>query len=780
MKTDTKTSCRIVAAFLGLLGANGLAAQDLPKVPRDLPDLHDLKLPPTPVDGKAVLPPPVLDPSTLVAERKPRAGIDVSAPSYAAGPTSIDATKVYYDDRGDGTILAEGRTYKASFDANGFTYVPYFGAEAPKDYPVCMAVRSARVGTRALTLTEGTPPKRSGDRVVYDRGSVQEIYDLKPHGVEQTIRVLDTDAAGAVKVEIGVTTELAEDAALPGIQLGNALGRVDYGAASLIRTDGGKSEVGATFANGAITLEVAEGQREALGVPVTIDPLVTTFGASSATYVYRQPDIAYDVTTDSYLVVWERVFSATDSDVFSELRGRAGGSFSNSLGLIDISTAESWTKPRVANLNAYDRFLVVAEVKGSPTVIRGRTREAAMPVVLGAQFTISVSEAGDKTDPDVGGDPGTNAPTYWTVVYTRNYSATDTDVHARQVESTGTLHGSTILLENTSNSVHYGPQISNCNGVMGWGTQAWMVVWTYASSASDHDILGATIEWDGTIHKAPFGISTSLADDHSPTTSSPADAWTSTAGYLVAFERADNHHIMGTVLTSNATALTPLVDLTLAQGLAPSSSNRAPSVDSDGCRFALTYYQGLPGYVVPLHFAFGTLGVSEPRTVLDPLANAYDLRICSIHSGRGGDLDYGIVYTDGMASPAQIRGAIFEGYAPGGISKRTTGCGGLGITASGMPSIGRTVSATMTGAGTDLVGMLLGVPGSTPLCGSCTVGVDLSGPVLNRPNTSGVTVAIPCQGAFLGTTFSVQGYALGTPSCFSLLRLGDTADFKIQ
>ena len=76
--------------------------------------------------------------------------------------------------------------------------------------------------------------------------------------------------------------------------------------------------------------------------------------------------------------------------------------------------------------------------------------------------------------------------------------------------------------------------------------------------------------------------------------------------------------------------------------------------------------------------------------------------------------------------------------------------------------------------------MLLGVPSApVALCGSCSVGIQLGGPVVNLP-TPTLNLAIPPQGSLIGATFSVQGYAVGTPSCFSTLRLGDTMDAKIQ
>src|SRR5262249_43719709 len=138
------------------------------KVARDIPDLHDLKTAPEPVAGKPWVPPVPVDPQAT--PRKQRTGIPFPYGSAGLGAHGSERGRVFWDDRGDGTLWADGETYKASFAANGFQYVPFLGSQAPQDYPVRMTVRAARVGTRELALARDARPVRTGDRVVLDRG----------------------------------------------------------------------------------------------------------------------------------------------------------------------------------------------------------------------------------------------------------------------------------------------------------------------------------------------------------------------------------------------------------------------------------------------------------------------------------------------------------------------------------------------------------------------------------------------------------------------------------
>ena len=65
-----------------------------------------------------------------------------------------------YQDLGNGAltnIWARGRNYKASFDASGATFVPFFGARAPTNYPVEFTTNSVIVGETQLEVGTASP-----------------------------------------------------------------------------------------------------------------------------------------------------------------------------------------------------------------------------------------------------------------------------------------------------------------------------------------------------------------------------------------------------------------------------------------------------------------------------------------------------------------------------------------------------------------------------------------------------------------------------------------------
>jgi hypothetical protein len=112
----------------------------------------------------------------------------------------------------------------------------------------------------------------------------------------------------------------------------------------------------------------------------------------------------------------------------------------------------------------------------------------------------------------------------------------------------------------------------------------------------------------------------------------------------------------------------------------------------------------------------------------------------------------------------------------GTIETRATGCGGLGISASGLPVIGDTVTITTTGA-SSFRGYVVGLPDNVPIlgCSGCTVGVN--GVAVIGSNQ--YLLDIPNHPAFLDLTLSAQGFSIGTGPCLNMLKVSDTVDIRI-
>src|SRR5687768_4965836 len=78
----------------------------------------------------------------------------------------------------DGRVWARGRAYKASFGQDGFTFLPAFGASAPRNYPVELDLGSVAVGGRELERSTVPRVSRAGKIVTLDHGALREVYLL--------------------------------------------------------------------------------------------------------------------------------------------------------------------------------------------------------------------------------------------------------------------------------------------------------------------------------------------------------------------------------------------------------------------------------------------------------------------------------------------------------------------------------------------------------------------------------------------------------------------------
>ena len=128
-------------------------------------DPHDIKPAPTvdPVKGAADPSPLTDDERAMLRDRRPP---HTPMPPASARPTAVATATgrvlrdVLTDECGDGLVWAIGNTWKASFGAEGFTYVPYFGSAAPRNFPVRFQLQAVQVGGEALPLGPGSVQRR--------------------------------------------------------------------------------------------------------------------------------------------------------------------------------------------------------------------------------------------------------------------------------------------------------------------------------------------------------------------------------------------------------------------------------------------------------------------------------------------------------------------------------------------------------------------------------------------------------------------------------------------
>ncbi len=496
--------------------------------------------------------------------------------------------RLYYTTQEDGTIWVTAKTYKASFGTQGATFIPFLGSRAPRSFPLAMSLDSSTVDGHAIPLQPAAAPVRDGDRITIDRGLIQEVYELGLESMEQTFVVTERLASGDLKFLVHLQSEMSLSEGTEGFTYSNELGSVNYGRAFVREPDGTRVPVESRAAQGGVEIVVGRDYLASATFPLVVDPVVTTFAIDTLTYDSVESDVAYDLTNDRYLVVYERVVNASDSDIYGILFD-ANGPGSTFI-LLD-NTGENWRNPQCANLNSANQFLMVAQaynVLGAPNwSIFGMTISATT-AVANNKFQISTGDSiHEQVLADVGGDsydgPG---GTYYCVTWQRNYNVGDTDVHARLVTASSTLFGpGTILLSNSGNSIDEWPSVSKSNGILG-GAAAWTIAWHRNYSAGEHDIFAAQIAWNGVVVSPPVGIYTAAGLEYQPRVSSPLDDGRTLVIYAHAFATDDD--IYYSLL--NGTTVENQGNLTSLEASGFLTRNQAQySIDCDGQRFAVVY-----------------------------------------------------------------------------------------------------------------------------------------------------------------------------------------------
>ena len=295
----------------------------------------------------------------------------------------------------NGILYAQGTTWKAEFGPSGSVYVPFLGANAPRNFPVSFELASASVGGVEIELSAAPTVRRDGDRVIIDHGSILEIYDLAEESVEQSFVLPSRDNAGEVMVRMNVDTELEGTTAGHGLRFAGQHGGVNYGAAFAFDKSGRRSDVESHLAGDSLELRVPSvfpfdhtlGEDSEL----VIDPVMTSFAVHSALgQRHQRADIAFEKDVDGgvYLIVWERAFSANDHDVYSVEVVKATGQLRH-LSIVD-SSQDDFRKPRVAGNDGGNSFLIVSEVfpqgGGGLSDIMGNLRVAGNAIVSPPRF----------------------------------------------------------------------------------------------------------------------------------------------------------------------------------------------------------------------------------------------------------------------------------------------------------------------------------------------------------------------------------------------------------
>lgn len=686
----------------------------------------------------------------------------------------------------DGTIWVGAETYKAGFDRSGARFVPFLGSQAQRNWPAAFRGKRVTLGGKALPCLD-VAPQLVGDAVEFARGGMIERYVLRGDGLEQTFGFETLSERAEIVVTVGVETDHEVMPFGDGHRFSCPDGSFEYGRATAIDAAGRQLALTTRWTGQGFEISVPASFVAEASLPLWIDPLVyTTYFFANSPRELRTPDIAWDTSAGHGTICWERVFSATDRDVFV---GICDGAMSPVGGVltVDFST-DDWRKPRIAGNEIADQALVVAEVVpvgSSASLVRGRTVTGFANPVVGAAFLI----ANNAGNPDVGGVRELTAAAPYLVAYEYHFSATDHDIYGQRVNTDGTLAGGSISID-VSSGFEERPEISKSCGNGSANSAAWGIAYRRRTAQDSGEIR---VAYYGPVSglRSINGQSSVSAQSQVPlgdltwAISSPTD------------EALGRQHLVAMQKPGVGSSLELRYILLSSTGgaQAATTSHRTYDygrldVDSDGCRFALAYEKLDHSTAVPLGAEIITLAqVGQSMDVQDlvELPNPLNQHRAPRLAARVDNAAayYGVVWAElPSAGSWRVSMRTYSGVQDGSIlGTRATACGTPQATGSILlrPYLGGYITLQANQPSNGAVGWFVGLPATTalPFCPGCTLGTDLmlvlSGPVH--------TVDVPCDGRFVGGTLAFQSFLITLPApglCLGNIALGDTADITIR
>ncbi len=566
---------------------------------------------------------------------------ELAAAEAAAPSLAPDRSRVHYTQHADGTWI-RGRDYKARASSDGFTFIPFLGADAARNWPVEFRLESAVLDGRRLDLDADAAVSRDGDRIVLDRGPVDVVYDIDNQSVEQSFVLDAAGAQGDLVLELNVKSDLQRAADGGGFHFSGARGGMTYSAAIVLDGTGRTASVPASLDGDKLSLTVSGDFLRTAQGPIVVDPIIATFVVDDVSGDQANIALAYDRSTDSFTYVYEDTFSGTDMDIYSTTIDSAGLNVSSRY--IDNSD-EDWTNPEIANLNSSDKFLVVAEREHLITgysEIMGRILDVPTNV-LGPSIVIGEATASwDNFRPDVGGNSTTAAGSVFAVVWERQFS-TSTLPRLRTVAADGTL-GPVSFFDNGAyerTNVVISPSTGNPNTV-----NVWNVAYRSMENATGiESVRGVQLDATGGIIGSPEDLWTAPAGDQvgEIDVSDALDLDALDPTYAVVFERTpslvEDTLVMfcrngNRVGTPRELQLSENADMDLPQG--------AARIGTTAADFIVTYQESdaldPTTFITTFDLTEGRfIAISERRTLVTELPSLFsDAPIASRFSGGYG------------------------------------------------------------------------------------------------------------------------------------------------
>lgn len=446
------------------------------------------------------------------------ASIDCARADESAQPArpSFDALQqgLVVDAHAPGAVAVFAPSYKAIFDEQGASFVPFLGADGASRELRTRLV-AATIGGRPIAVDSAAAARREGGSVVHERGLVDEVYELSLDHVEQTFVVDHHPGAGDLRLRVALESGLAEGAATGGLSFVDERGEgVSYGSASVRNADGTLTAVPTLRVDGGVEIVVPQALLDAAAYPLVVDPVIHSLAIENGAAFATEADAAYDLLTNTWTVVYQVERSATDRDAYCRIYDAATMTLRGER-VIDASL-DDVSKPKIANSRAGSRHLVVAQrslAGGSTSQIAGWFVYPSNMVVSAPgtiASTTSIPGAGC-FNPDVGGSSGTSSTgAQFCVVYTAVLSDFQQSIYASRLTLAGAPLAAPQVVDNTIDAWNDRPAISSVSDGQGWA-MAWERQGWGSTGWYGRDVYGAQLTVAG-VRTGPTRITAASAD----------------------------------------------------------------------------------------------------------------------------------------------------------------------------------------------------------------------------------------------------------------------------
>lgn len=688
-------------------------------------------------------------------------GQSLTPPTGIGKITDGGVSRVLVDEPGDGNLWVLAPGYKARFGRDGVEFIPFYGASAPRNFPVSFRLRGVERGGRALALASDVAPRADGLRVVYERGGVREVWELREREVEQTFVVAAGTGRGDLAVRVDVTSEVGCEDVADGLSFTHAgLGTVHYG--DLVAFSAGDSTYrGASRWTGTgIELRVPASFADGVAGPITIDPIVRAIPISTGSDTDFDPELAYEPNSDRWLVVFERAFSTRDHDIIAR-RYNGEGTFLEEVA-VATGSRESYHPAVAANAGARQFLIAWDEDTGiADRVIKARTR-TANSTVQGTTFTVfdSAGATTEDRNPAVGGTTASDAEGDFYLVAGEVWTGnTPGRLQLARVTSAGTvpLRGSAGAATDQATD----PVITKARPTGG----RWLLAYRTSGDVIAEALEGGNINGLGQI-----------IDNQGASLGAPAvagDGFQFFVAYARRVASGDNNiRIAHLRLVRGALSVLSNIDATAAEGSAVITDDQiTPAITFDGCRVTYSYLESVG--VAGNYDTFATVMQFEPvvafsdshRRVHPASFFTESSTVIASEGEMGGDR--GRMFLAWDVSDLNVEGCLFDGTAnTAGVTVVPSACGSIfapAVTVENPPALGATVRVRATPIQPQSQIWFVGLP-STPLL-LCAAGCKLgmSQILLTRAGVE-LNLPIACDMNLIGARVAVQNVLVGGPA----------------